>query len=159
MLFRHPFYRLARVMLIAASLFAISGCAVHTTKTVETSAQQNQSSSDSLAGNWTRVGSPPSDFVVAIWLGLRFGNAGKLSVRYRPAAMYVGMLSRSRREALLKPRVETANYEEIGSGQVRIEMDGSASTYTFEIKGNKLYLTPPRSQFGSSETWVYVRGA
>jgi hypothetical protein len=113
---------------------------------------------DSVIGTWKRVDWPRTDMLEPIWLSLRFESNGHLTINYRPGNPYVGMLTLSEQEAALKSRQrQIAEFDILGSGKMRIEMDGSASTYTFEIKGNKLYLTPPPTLFGPSPSAIYLR--
>lgn len=136
-------------------LLACSACSAHNRSETQGEA------SDSLIGSWKRVDWPTTDVMETyepIWVDLIFADDGHLKFRYRPALPFLSSLEpASQTVALKKLYDKTATFEVLGDGKVRIELEGIASTYTFDVKGDKLYLTPPSTELSATPTSIYSR--
>lgn len=115
-------------------------------------------SGNSLIGKWNLAGDPPNSSFQATWLAMTFKSDGTIALHYKPALpLYGGGMNSNSLEIAIKPRDTTVPYEDLGGGKLRITSGAQADTYTYELKGDKLYLTPPASPLGTGPATVYNR--
>lgn len=119
-------------------VIAVSGCA----RDADRSSQNSSVSAPtyirkSLIGRWNRSTGPTkyqdtSDY----WVGLTFKPSGVANLSYLPANVSGNTTTRS-------PKSSEMHYSEINENTVRLSLGTEAVTYTYEIQGDQLFLTPP----------------
>jgi hypothetical protein len=94
------------------------------------------------------------------YISIMFGADGKATMRYVPGIPTQGGLLDSKYiDEFTHPKTDIVPYDDLGGGRVRFTVDNAATTYTYEVKDGKLYLTPPGFGFGSGDlpSYVFIR--
>ncbi len=106
------------------------------------------SSHPNIVGTWHREGTQTQD-VGPNWTDLTFTN-DKVVLTFIPSGLFSAYMSPEAQKEAAKPRHETAPYETLGNGEIRITQNGDAQIFKTEIKNDRLYISPVEPATGDA---------